>query len=245
MHRQSSQHKEHAADDRVWLLAIAAPRELDAATRALCSSAAQSTNPKLWTIVPTDSGIDLVWTGVGKSNAAGAIGRVLDPSIHRGVLSVGIGGALPGSVCEIGDVVCASESVFADEGVESPSGFVSCAQMGFAPFDDGRDSMVYEPELVDWLGGYADHIGPVACVSSCSGTDRAARAVFERTGAIVEAMEGASVALSANRIDPRLLIGELRVISNTTGDRDAQQWDLDGALSTLGEVLGRIANDLE
>jgi len=105
--------------------------------------------------------------------------------------------------------------------------------------------MVYEPELVDWLGGYADHIGPVACVSSCSGTDRAARAVFERTGAIVEAMEGASVALSANRIDPWLLVGELRVISNTTGDRDAQQWDLDGALNTLGEVLGRIANDLE
>ena len=230
------------SDHRVWLIAIAAPRELDAAIAAFRYV---GDRPKLWECISTDAGVDLVWTGVGKANAAGAAGRVLDPSCHRGILSIGIAGSLPGPQCAIGDVLCASASVFGDEGVAMPEGFCSCAQMGFSPFDDESDAIVHDAGVVDWLGQYADHIGPIACVSSCSGTDSGASAVVERTGAIAEAMEGAAACLSAYRIDKRLLTGELRVISNTAGDRGAQLWDLDGSLEKLGRVLGRIANDLQ
>lgn len=228
-------------DDRVWLIAIAAPRELDAAMTAF---GYVGDRPKMWECIGTDAGVDLVWTGVGKANAAGAAGRVLDPSRHRGVLGVGIAGSLPSSKCSVGDVVCASASIFGDEGVAMPDGFRSCAQMGFSPFDDGADGIEHDAGVVDWLGKYADHIGPIACVSSCSGTDAGASAVVDRTGAIAEAMEGAAACVSAHRIDKHLLTGELRVISNTTGDRGSQQWDLDGSLEKLGRVLGRIANDL-
>lgn len=238
---RNTHNTKHDPDDRVWLIAIAAPRELDAAIGAF---GLIGDRPKLWECVGTDSGVDLVWTGVGKANAAGAAGRVLDPSRHRGVLSIGIAGSLAGSGCTIGDVVCASASVFGDEGVATPDGFSSCAQMGFSPFDDGSDAIEHNPGVVDWLGSYADHIGPIACVSSCSGTDEGASAVVDRTGAIAEAMEGAAACVSAHRIDKRLLTGELRVISNTAGDREKQQWDLDGSLEKLGRVLGRIANDL-
>jgi futalosine hydrolase len=51
-------------------------------------------------------------------------------------------------------------------------------------------------------------------------------------------MEGAAVALAAVRLG--LAFGELRVISNTTGDRARQQWDLKGALARLTDVIGRL-----
>jgi len=198
----------------------------------------------LWERQSTPFNIDLVHTGVGKANASGAIARVLDPERHLGVLSVGIAGALPGSGCNLGDVVCGSSSVFADEGVSTPEGFVSCAAMGFAPFNTGSDAIEHDPGVLGWLGCVSGHQGPIATVSSCSGTDACAASIVERTGAIAEAMEGAAAAMAAKRIDPTMRTGELRVVSNTTGDRDGQRWDLDGALDAMGCVLGRIAGGL-
>jgi len=227
-------------------MAIAAPRELDAAMGAFGYT---GDRPSLWQRVDVSDRIDLVWTGVSKANAAGAIGRVFDPSKHGGVLSIGIAGALPGSACGLGDVVCSSASIFADEGVQTPDGFETCAQMGFGLFDSQADSKLdsIAPDacVVDWLGHHCDHIGPIACVSTCSGTDAGAQKVVARTGAIAEAMEGAAIALAAKRIEPTVLVGEVRVISNTTGDRASQQWALDESLETLSDVLGRIANDLK
>jgi len=240
----------HPQDDRrAWLIAVAAPRELDAAINGLGYT---GDRPTLWQRIEISSRIDLVMTGVSKANAAGAIGRVLDPARHRGVLSIGIAGALPGSDCALGDVVVGSASVFADEGVQTPDGFETCAQMGFGLFDSQADSgmdsksdsIAHDSSVVEWLGRYCDHIGPIACVSQCSGTDAGAQKVVARTGAIAEAMEGAAIALAAKRIEPTILVGEVRVISNTTGDRAKQRWALDDALGTLGKVLGRIADDL-
>ena len=93
--------------------------------------------------------------------------------------------------------------------------------------------------MLNWLKPLCDATGPVATVSTCSGTDSLAAAVQTRTGAVVEAMEGAAVALVARRLD--IPCGELRVVSNTTGDRPNQQWDIRGALDRLGAVIGRLA----
>lgn len=242
----SNQHHDETVDSgdissRSWLIAIAAPRELDA---VLSAFAYAGDEPMLWQCVSMSDGIDLVWTGVGKANASGAVARVLDPNRHLGVLSVGIAGALPGSRCKLGDVVCASSSIFGDEGIQTPGGFESCAQMGFSPFDNRSDSITHDPEVIEWLSSHCDHVGPVACVSICSGTDPAAAEIAMRTSAIAEAMEGASASLACYRVDGSLRTGELRVISNTTGDRERQLWDLDGALHKLTEVLGRIADGL-
>lgn len=229
----------------VWLIALAAPREFSAVATAL-----GVTNPySMWELIHTpkigEIEIDLVWTGVGKSNAAGGVARVLDVDRHGGVLSAGIAGALPISgshqSCSMLDVVCASESIFADEGVQTPDGFESCAQMGFAPFDHGTDSIAHDARTISLLDRVADVQGKIATVSVCSGTDRGAGEVVDRTSAICEAMEGAAVGLAARRIDSHILTGELRVISNTTGDRGAQIWDLDGAMGMLGKTIGRFA----
>ncbi|MBL4591589.1 MAG: hypothetical protein JKY96_06470, partial [Phycisphaerales bacterium] len=76
----------------IWLLAAADEREADAVLAAFGHA---PSGTSLWSIVQVNDRFDLVRTGVGKANAAGAIGRVLDPDRHAGVISVGIGGALP------------------------------------------------------------------------------------------------------------------------------------------------------
>ena len=82
-------------------------------------------------------------------------------------------------------------------------------------------------------------VGPMATVSTCSGTDSLAAQVRNRTGALAEAMEGASVGLVAHRLG--VPFGEVRIVSNTTGDRDRQRWDIKLALSKLSEVIGQLA----
>jgi len=77
-------------------------------------------------------------------------------------------------------------------------------------------------------------------VSWCSGDDGCAEGVVARTGAVAEAMEGASVALAAQLVDSTIRTSELRVISNTTGNRDKQVWDLDASLKALTQVIGSL-----
>ncbi|MCA9303970.1 MAG: futalosine hydrolase [Phycisphaerales bacterium] len=222
--------------DGIWLLAAAAPREASAVLDAF----GLNTPPELWVPVRLHDRFELVRTGVGKSNAAGAVASVIDASRYAGVLSVGIAGVLPGGGHRILDTVCASRSVFSDEGVGTPGGFINCAEMGFAPFDNGEMGIDHDPRVIEWLGSLCDAHATIACVSWCSGDDGCARGVVSRTGASVEAMEGASIALVAQRLG--VLSGELRVISNTTGNRADQRWDLDGAMERLSTVLGRLAS---
>jgi futalosine hydrolase len=219
----------------IWLLAAAAPRE---ASSLLAAFGIEDGAPELWTPIRLDERFELVRTGVGKANACGAAARAIDPSRHAGVLSVGIAGALPDSEHELLDVVCAERSVFADEGVGTPDGFIDCGQMGFGAFNDGTMALDHDQSVVDWLMHASDRAATIACVSWCSGDDACAQGVVSRTGASVEAMEGAAIALAAQRLG--VLSGELRVISNTTGDREKQRWDLDGALERLRSVLGRL-----
>lgn len=219
------------------LIALAAPRELAAALTAFDPRAHETTPHEPITVHPA---IDLVRTGVGKSCAAATVARCCALHSYTTVISAGIAGALPVDPApRIGASIAATRSVFADEGVGAPSGFVPLSDMGFAPFDTG-DSIHHDPDLLELLASITDTTGPIATVSWCSGDDGCAKGVVQRTNAIAEAMEGASCALAAKRAHPDIRTGELRVISNTTGNRDTQRWDLDGALSNLTDVLGRI-----
>ncbi|MFG0258053.1 MAG: futalosine hydrolase [Phycisphaerales bacterium JB043] len=225
------------------LLVVAAPAEARALLRACgCDEALAE---RCWSRHSVRDGVDVVVTGVGKANASAGLMRVLDTREDRVVVSCGVGGALVGSSCEIGECVVATRSVYADEGIETEDGFLSCEQMGFGYVRGGEPGSLMGVEcdgrVVDALHREGDHRGGVATVSTCAGTDALARGVVERTGAIAEAMEGASVGVSlANAMEAddrtwRVRFGEFRAISNTTGDRSWQEWDLEGALRVLGE----------
>lgn len=221
---------------RGLLLALAAPREVESAIRGL----GLDPPPHLreWQAIAVSEGLEVVRTGVGKANAAGAVARVLDPFRHAAVVSIGVGGSLPGSPADLGEVVLGASAVFADEGVATEEGFVDCPTLGFPLGAFEGSAAPLDPVLREWLRPLAHHEGPIATVSTCSGKDDLARSVAQRTGAVAEAMEGAAVAAVASRLG--VPAAELRVISNTTGRRQVQRWDLEGALTVLAEVIGRL-----
>jgi futalosine hydrolase len=215
-----------------WILLAAAATEAKALLRGFGADPGLSDAP--WALHPLGDGIQLLVSGIGKANAAGAVGRFADPARHSAVLNVGVAGTFGGDAPRKCQVVLAEASVYADEGVQTPSRFIDCAAMGFqlGPFEGS--SIAADPDLFRRLRPLADCSGQIATVSTCSGVDGLAAGVRERTGAIAECMEGAAAAHIARRLG--IPFAELRVISNTVGDRERQVWDLPGALAGLERV---------
>ncbi|MCE7973038.1 MAG: futalosine hydrolase [Leptolyngbya sp. PLA1] len=224
------------ANGRGLVLVVAAPLEAGAVLAGLARPDLASPVP--WSRLDLGHGVSLITTGVGKAAAAGACGALLRPQ-DGVVLNVGVAGTLPGTGLRLGAVVAASTSVFADEGVETPEGFVDIAAAGFPPGDVPGVAMPCHAGVVDALRPVADAVAPIATVSTCSGTDVLAREIERRTGAVAEGMEGAAVVLVCRRLG--VPAGELRVISNTTGDRASQVWDMPGALAVLSRVIGLLS----
>lgn len=225
------------------LLVVAAPAEARAVRPTL--GLPEPTPPGSWSLEQGAGFFDLVVSGVGKAQAAGACAWAFDPARHRGAISLGIAGSLPGSGLMIAEVVLASRSRFADEGIATPAGFRPLETLGFPPA--GFDAVGAEPDPA-WgsrLAPLADRLGPIATVSTCSSRDDLAHEIARRTGAVAEAMEGAAVAAALSRLPgPPPSFAEIRVISNTTGDRDRQAWDLPRALERLAGLTRQIASCL-
>ena len=188
-----------------------------------------------WSLIELNR-VDLLITGVGKANATGAVMAAAASRQYSSVVNLGIGGALPRTPAPlpIGQVVLGTQAHFADEGVQTPGGFLPLAQLGFACGLEGTDAVKPDPTLLEQLEACADARGGIATVSVCSGTDELARQIADRTGAIAEGMEGAGVLLAAARLG--IPAAELRVISNTTGDRTRQVWDIKTAMKRLGSL---------
>ena len=212
------------------LLAVAAPAE----ARAVAQGAGVvGSGWREWELVELSAHLDMVVTGVGKACAAGAVARVLDVARHGAVVSVGIAGAYP--PLGLGSVVIATACVLADEGVETGEGFKDIAALGFPPVPAGV-SIPVDAGLVAALRVEGCVEGPVATVSTCSGTDALGAELRRRTGAVAEAMEGAGVAVVGARRGGGG--GEVRVVSNTTGERTRQVWKMKEALEGLSAVIG-------
>jgi futalosine hydrolase len=233
------------------LVVVAAPSEAKAVAAAL------NCNPPIcnWEPVPAGEGWSLIRSGVGKVNATIATTRALatftQPPI---VLNLGVCGALPSitnsPALPLLSIVLATASGYSDEGALTTTGFIDMSSLGFpmwdgASADKGRSSLINtDPPLRATLESALRphfttrlHLGPIATVSTCSGTDAAAHETAARTSAIAEAMEGAAIAHALQPIaNTAHNFAELRVVSNTTGDRDKQTWDLPGSLAMLTQL---------
>jgi len=189
-------------------------------------------------------GVSVVLTGIGGANAAGATAWVMAQRRFPVVLSIGIAGSLPGSGLALSDVIVATESVFYEEGIDLPDGPGDVNDLGFslieAPWSVGNRVLGDEgliDDLQEQIPGMC-RLGRIATVSRWSGTDRAADAVIEHTNAAAESMEGAAVSLTAQRLGARF--AEIRIISNTCGDRIRQQWDMAAALHRVDTVIKKL-----
>ncbi len=196
-------------------------------------------------IGPID-GAQVVVAGVGRTNAACATTETILNQWKRGgvdaVISAGIGGALPAEGEEslaVGETIVASSCIYVEEGIVTARGFAGIEALGFPLGDFQGNAVPVDEDLLDRLSA-AFRIGPIATVATCSGTDDAAREVARRSGALIEAMEGAAVVHAARRLKVPAI--ELRAVSNTTGDRARQIWDLQAGLQALGSAARQAAS---
>ena len=191
------------------------------------------------------SGIEdtvVVAGGIGRPNAAAATTQALiEQGPFDAVLSVGVAGSLPGADLALGETLVADACVYFEEGLLTPDAFLDMGAMGFKMGDFEGNIVPADEELLDRVLERVP-VGHIATVATCSGSDLQASLVARRTRAIAEAMEGAAVVHAALRMGlPGL---EIRTISNTTGDRQQQEWDLDGALESLSRSLPGIVGML-
>jgi len=188
------------------------------------------------------SGTNVVVGGIGRTNAAVATTTsILSDGPFAWILNAGVAGALPESNLSIGDIVVANKCVYVEEGLMTPNGFQDMEEMGFSLSNFSGNEVPVDQWMLEQLS-YLGRVAPIATVATCSGTDEQAKLVASRTGCICEAMEGAAVMHTANRVGAPGI--ELRSISNTTGNRDAQEWNLELALNNLGKTVNDAINAL-
>jgi len=186
--------------------------------------------------------VHVVAGGVGRSNAAAATTQaIIENGPFELVMSCGIAGALPESSLETGDVLLASCCIYAEEGIITPDGFDTMQGIGITLGDFDGNVVPVDEYAMQALEGLFEE-GPIATVATCSGTDQQAALIAARTGAKAEAMEGAAVVHAARRLDVPGI--ELRSISNQTGDRQGQEWNIPAALESLHTAVPRLIEAL-
>lgn len=176
--------------------------------------------------------------GVGKAAAAASLAaRLAREPWPAGVLLFGIAGAVPDRLAgrqtglAIGDVVVVASDRFADEGVETPKGWLDLADLGFG----STGPFAASAELVAATGL---PIVDAGTVSTCSGTDARASVLWQRCGTVLESMEGAAVAMVCATFGVPWL--QVRGISNWTGDRDRAEWDAGRAAAAVQRAVRRL-----
>lgn len=191
----------------------------------------------------------LLPAGMGKVNAAQGLTAVLERHEVRGVVGFGVGGAYPGSGLDVGSVALAESEIYGDEGVDTPTGWISTEEIGIPLVErEGRrtyNHLPLDPARVASAAralaaaGVEAGTGPFVTVSACSGTGRRGAELAERFGAVCESMEGAAYAHVAALYDVPFL--EVRGISNRVEDRDLSGWRLREAAEAAARAAETVA----
>ncbi|MEM9166697.1 MAG: futalosine hydrolase [Planctomycetota bacterium] len=222
-----------AGRTRGLLVVCAAPAECEAVCHGFgMREVPVSVTQSVGKCAPLGDHCMLARCGVGSAPAA--VGAVLALRERPdAVLHVGVAGAY--AKMGIGELqsVLGTSAVLADHGSVTPNGFRTLDSIGFSPEPAGWD----QPNeiLINMLQPLVDHSGAIATVAAVSGTSDRAAAMAHRTGAIAEAMEGASVALACAAAG--VPFAEIRVISNIVGDRAEHPWKLNEALAVLASRI--------
>lgn len=181
-------------------------------------------------------------TGVGKLAAGLSLASALSAHRPDAVVVFGVCGAYPArhlrggrAPVELRSLCVVRDDRLVDEGVLMPDGFhdLGAMELGeIGPF-------TAELELSAKVAGVLDcPLVTGATVSTGAAVESLSEAYALRSGAQVETLEGAAVALACREHGVPWV--QLRCVSNWTGDRRSSQWDLDGALAVLAEGLARV-----
>lgn len=197
--------------------------------------------------------VQLAVTGIGKSNASMITFQLLEDAEIQLVIQTGCSGAFPQAGIQIGDVVIANREIFADEGVLTQEGFLDLCQIG-QPMGTGplgnpfyNEIPLSAPQLeISVLENGLDfnvNTGPIATISTSTGTADRAHQLYERWQPLAEAMEGAAAALASLRRQKPFI--EIRGISNLVGERNREKWEIDRACKNAAKVLIRVIETIK
>jgi futalosine hydrolase len=174
---------------------------------------------------------EAIISGVGKTNTALNLTRYLflNPLEKDTLLIlVGIAGAYPEGSLKIGEVRMIHWEFFADEGLLGDGKLTGVDEIGF-PVCDGNKVELHTP---DW--GF--EICNANTVSLIPANPFLSALYHNKTGALLENMEGAAFALSAASFNLKTV--QIRSISNFTGAED--EWDIKKGISALKDALAAL-----
>lgn len=185
-------------------------------------------------------------TGIGKINAAAATSVLIERHAPKLIINTGCAGAFPESCLAVGDLALASFEICADEGVITPTGWLSYEGIGIPAVE--RKSKRYFNEFPLSLAAAERAVrlatalgitlirGKFITISTGSGTVERGRELYERFGCpLCENMEGAAVAQVALRYGVDCL--EVRGVSNMVEDRDLSRWNIPLAVERVQRFL--------
>jgi len=191
-------------------------------------------------------------SGVGKANAASAATSLIERYRPELLIITGCGGAYPGSGLSVGDLALASDEIFGDEGVDTPTAWLDLGQMELPLLTKGVRSWYNSIPLarheaqkaMKLAGSHGVRLvrGRFVTVSSCSGTKERGQELARRHQAVCENMEGAAIALTALRYGIPCL--EIRGISNLVEDRDLSRWDISRAVEAAQRFVVKIIEEV-
>lgn len=188
----------------------------------------------------------LTVTGVGLVNAALAAGRLLERPGLDGVVNLGIAGSY-----EFGDFpLCATTyawlETWPEYGLLGEDGSVDPKALGFAqgtvrdepiwnrvklnPINDAQAMNISLSEK--WLRASSVSVGSV------TGTPDRAGWLKISCNADIENMEGFALGYATGM--KKIPFLEVRTVSNLVGSRYEEEWDLKGALATLGNATQEL-----
>lgn len=178
--------------------------------------------------------------GAGKTSSAAAMTERLCKESHVDLVCLfGVCGAYPEAdpPLEVADLCMVGSDLLADEGLSTDGGFADLGEMELGTVGPFQMDRRLTARASEFLGDVPVVRG--ATVSTCSGTDARSRTLQKRTGAHVETMEGAAVALACERLGVPMV--QLRCVSNRTGDRRQADMDLPRAIARLQVVILKLA----
>jgi futalosine hydrolase len=194
------------------------------------------------------AGVRFRWiaAGLGPVNTALGLTRDLEGVLPTAVIQLGIGGGFIPAGLAPGDVVVATEEIYGDLGVITPTGWHGAEMIGIplVPGDPPRfNRFPLEPELTRAAAAACSaRFGPFLTQSLCTGSARVAGELWGRWGALCENMEGAAAAHVCTVYQVPFV--EIRGISNLVEDRNRESWQIGRAIGAATGALLEVVRDL-
>jgi futalosine hydrolase len=181
--------------------------------------------------------IQLLVTGVGSMATSWAMTKWLSSNPKPDLaINIGIAGSYNAEIKQ-GEVVVPVTDLFADAGIEEPSGHLTLEEAGLAdpdrfPFRGGR--IISDNKFVSAASNYLRPVSAIT-VNSASGSESTIERLRKKFNPDIETMEGATFFYICSGENLPFLA--LRSISNIVEPRNREKWNISLALDSLSEKL--------